>query len=393
MRVKLILLFFAIVAGGNLSVAQTKMSLDTTIEVIENGNVINKAWAGGVDCPMYSATDINNDGIKDLIIFDHKTNRLTTYINNNTSGINYTYAPEYERYFPVMHDWIKMYDYNCDGHEDIFTHGNGGIACYRNNGTNPLSFTFVTPQINSLYHFGSTFFLSNIYVSAVNVPSFVDMDNDGDMDIISFPLGASYIEYHKNYSMDSVGSCSGFRFYNIRVCWGYFTLQGNSNVAVLPPTAITSGNCPAFAATYPRSSNEYDKLDLADTLRHSGNILEGVDIDGDGDKDLLTGDIVGTNVLLVENGGNQDSAYAVTQDSLFPVYDVPARMENIPSPFIVDVNNDGKKDMMVSNFNGDLFQGAGENYYNTLLYQNISPNPNAYQFQYIKNTFMTDEMI
>jgi Secretion system C-terminal sorting domain/FG-GAP-like repeat len=377
---------------GQLFAQTNKLVLDTTIQVTENGLQISKPWAGGLDCPVYSSMDLNNDGIKDLVVFDHKTDRITTFINNNTSGISYHYAPEYTQYFPpTLHDWIKLYDYNCDGFEDIFTHGNGGIACYRNNGTNPVSFSFVTPQINSFYHFGTTFFSSNIYVSSVNVPSFVDMDNDGDMDIISFPLGASYIEYHRNYSMDSTGLCGGFRFYNMRQCWGYFTLLGNTNAAVLPPLAISNGSCPAYAATYPRN------FDVAqtetDTLRHAGNILEAIDMEGDGDKDLLTGDIVGSYLLYIENGGIQDSAYAVSQDTSFPSYNLPARMENIAAPYIVDVNNDGKKDMMVSNFNADLFQGAGENYFNTNLYLNVSSNPNAYQFQYQKNTFLTDEMI
>ncbi len=378
-------LLFSIVVS-----AQHNLSLDTTLHVTENGIILNKAWAGGLDCPMYSTMDLNNDGAKDLVVYEHKTNRIITYINNNIIGaIGYQYAPEYSQYFPSeLHDWIKLYDYNCDGFEDIFTHGNGGIACYRNNGTNPVSFTFITPQINSFYHFGTTFFNTNIFVSSINVPSFVDMDNDGDMDIISFPLGASYIEYHQNYSMDSTGLCGGFRFYNMRQCWGYFTLLGNANHAVLPPTTINNGSCPAYPTSYPRLSSS-----AMDTLRHAGNILESVDMDGDGDKDMLTGDIVGTTLLYIENGGNSDSAYATTQDTLFPSYNTPAIMENIAAPYINDLNNDGKKDLLVSNFNADFFQGSGENYYNTLYYENISSNPQGHTFQFIKNTFLTDEMI
>jgi hypothetical protein len=385
-------LLVAIILVYNIAGAQLQFSLNSSIDVIEeNGSPINKAWAGGQDCPMYSAIDLNNDGVKDMIVFDHKTNRLIPYINNNVAGISYTYAPQYMQYFPDMHDWVKTYDYNCDGYMDLFTHGNGAIACYRNNGTTPLSFTLITPQISSTYHFGSTWFSTNIYVSAVNVPSFTDLDNDGDMDILSFPLGASYIEQHKNYSMDSTGLCGGFRFYNIRTCWGYFVLKSTVNQALLPPATITGGLCPAYPATFPRMAES--AIMLMDTLRHAGNVLEAIDIEGDGDKDLLTGDIVAPTVLLVENGGTSDSAYATAQDTIFPLYDTLAYMENIAAPSIMDVNNDGKKDMMVSCFNSDALQGAGENYFNTLLYENTAANPAAHQFHYIKNSFMTDEMI
>src|SRR5689334_8158744 len=112
---------------------QNTLALDTSIHVTENGTMLRKAWSGGLDCPMYQEMDYNNDGINDLFIFDHKTNRVLTFINDNLHGGSYHYAPQYESSFPKMHDWAKLYDYDCDGKKDIFTHGNGTIVCYRNN--------------------------------------------------------------------------------------------------------------------------------------------------------------------------------------------------------------------------------------------------------------------
>lgn len=377
------------------SFGQYTLLPDTSISVFENGFKLDKAWAGGLDCPMYSAIDLNNDNVKDLFIFDHKTNRVLTFINANIPNtIRYIYAPGYASLFPSqLHDWALLYDYNNDGLPDIMTHGNGGIAVYRNNGFTPsLSFSFITNQVNTYYNFGS-FFLSNIYASPLNVPTFNDMDNDGDMDILSFPLGGSYVEYHKNYAMDSLGTANAFLFYNIRVCWGYFALAATVQKAALPPGTITSGYCPAYPASSPRiSGGTNSKKETESTSLHSGNILLSVDMDGDTDKDILLGDILGPSLLYVENGGDIDSAYAISQDTLFPSYNVPVRMENIAAPYILDLDNDNKEELLVANYNSDIFSGAGENYENTMLYQNVSPTA-AKQFQYIKNTFMTDEMI
>ncbi len=390
MILKTLRLFIVLLLSQSIYAQQTVLTLDTSIVILENGNVLPKAWTGGLDCPMYSSIDLNYDGINDLFVFDHKTNRVLTFINTNQQGVSYHYAPEYAELFPIMQDWAKLYDYNCDGNADIFTHGYGAITCYRNNGTTPISFTLITSQINGWYHFGSAFFLNPIFVSAINAPAFTDMEGDGDMDILSLPIGGGYIEFNKNYSMDSIGQCSGFRFYNIRTCWAYFNLNLQNNIAVLPPVSISSGICPAYSATYPRFAN---LKSFEDTLRHGGGVQEMIDMEGDGDKDILIGDIVGKTLLYVENGATSDSAYAISQDSLFPSYNVPAYMENIAAPYVLDVNNDGKKDLLVSNYNADAFQGAGENYYNTLYYENVSTQPNGHTFQYVKNSFLTEEMV
>ena len=373
-----------------ISNAQNVFMLDTNILVTENGDSLSKAWSGGLDCPMYSTIDLNNDGVKDLFIFDHKTNRVLTFLNTNQANtVSYVYAPEYEKLFPQMHDWAILYDYDCDGYEDIFTHGNGGMRAFRNRTLFPLEFTLVTSQINSYFNLGGpTPFLTNIYVNSVGVPALSDLDNDGDMDVINLANGGNYFEYHKNYSMDSTGNC-GFLFYNIRRCWGYFTF-GLNNQAILPPATLAS-DCPPYPATSPRQANIVSNE--AKTVHGGVGFIRAIDMEGDGDKDLFMSSDYGTNLLYIENGGTSDSAYAIAQDTLFPSYDTAAIMAGMPSPYIFDVDNDGKNDLLVANFNADPYTGGGEDYYHTLFYKNVATIPNDHHFQYIKNTFMSEEMI
>jgi len=68
--------------------------------------------------------------------------------------------------------------------------------------------------------------------------------------------------------------------------WGHMSLSSNSNSAVLglPRIPLTNTN--------------------ADVLsnRHSGTCMIAFDDDGDGDADLLNGDLLGDNILYLHNG-------------------------------------------------------------------------------------------
>ena len=66
-----------------------------------------------------------------------------------------------------------------------------------------------------------------------------------------------------------------------------------------------------------------------------------LDIDGDGDKDLMNGDILGNNMLLVVNGGSTSGATMIAQDDSFPSYDDPVDLVTFPGPYYFDANNDG----------------------------------------------------
>ena len=47
------------------------------IDVFENGEKLENPWAGGLDLPQFSASDINYDGKEDLIIFDQNVEHST----------------------------------------------------------------------------------------------------------------------------------------------------------------------------------------------------------------------------------------------------------------------------------------------------------------------------
>ena len=105
---------------------------------------------------------------------------------------------------------MLMRDYNCDGKEDVFTSVPAGVAVYRND-TGPdgkLKFTLVTSLLQTIGLDGQT----PLYVSPPDIPAIADIDNDGDLDFLSFNILGSTVEYHKNFSMGNNGSCDFLEF-------------------------------------------------------------------------------------------------------------------------------------------------------------------------------------
>jgi len=372
-------LFYLLCCIPFLGSAQTQTFFrDTLIHVNDvNNQPLYNAWGGGLNSAVFAEMDLNNDGIMDLVAYSSSNNRIIPMINKGLSKkSSYVYAPEYVSKFPNDLDgWIKSYDYDNDGDMDLFSYYNASIRCYRNdiNAGQGLKFTLVVPQLYT--HYGT--FPTNIYCSRVNMPALSDVDNDGDMDVLAFSISGGWVEHHKNYSMDSLGNPNGFLMYNIPQCWGYFALKGAYNTADLPPIPA----CPLLPAN--PIANQSEMLQK----KHAGSVLCAFDSDGDGDKDILNGDVLSPNILYLENCGTPDSAFMCAQDSAFPSYNVPAIMLDVAAPFYFDGDNDGNKDLVVSNF-----FDTGEDYKNVLFYNNKTNNQTNV-FNFTTNEWLVNQMV
>jgi hypothetical protein len=349
--------------------------LDQRPPVTINGITLKSAWAGGLNSPMVNQIDLNGDGILDLFLFDRLGDRLSTFVNDGISGqASYHYESAYLKIFPPLTKWVRAVDYDCDGDIDLFTFSNKAIAVYRNDYSSSTGLTF-SLVANHLVSWIGTFF-TDINASDTNVPAILDLDNDGDIDILTFSTSNNTLEFHKNFFADSsaTSSCDGFNFYYQPYCWGDFQLDGLANIAAL--NVVCRGNISENPAT-----------ESINNSRHSGSILLGFDQGCDGDIDLINGDILGSNLLYLENGGTSALAHISSQDSLFPSYNVQVNLSNLPSPAYLDVNNDGKKDLIVT-----PSANAGEDFYNVLFYENTTDNCTNV-FNYSTNRLLVEDMI
>ncbi|HAP01125.1 MAG TPA: hypothetical protein DCQ93_04295 [Bacteroidetes bacterium] len=303
-------------------------------------------WVGGLNNPQFSAADLNEDGIKDLVIFDRTGNKLLTFLNGGTPNtVDYSYAPQYEKNFPVMENWCLLLDFNCDGIEDIFTEARpipSGISVYKGyyNSDSELCFTTYTKLIKFHPTTGSPL---NLFVSAVDIPAIVDVDNDNDIDILTFEQSGGYIGMYENFSQQLGYGCDSFYYELSDPCWGDI-FEG-----VQLPKWLNQP-CPfrleGIADNPENNSDNINGSYRGGGTRHTGSCEVAYDSDNDGDKEIIIGDISYDELVFLHNGGNTLNSILAWQDTSYPSYSIPSHISFFPCAYHLDMDNDGKKDLM-----------------------------------------------
>lgn len=345
-----------------------------TFPIIENGQELPLALAGGFNLPQFSGVDLDNDGVQDLFVFDRAGNAMTAF--KYQSGMKYEFAPDLLEYFPHLNKWAILRDYNQDGAPDIFAFttelGIAGIEVHKGYWkNNKLAFTKLSfgQNFDVLYYQGANNPI-NLYVSSIDIPTFSDIDNDGDEDILTFASNGGHVIYFKNLSQEQGYGNDTLIFKKEDPCWGKFYESGQS-------TKITLSNNPDACAEAFISGGISD--------RHAGSTLLAMDLNLDGKKELFLGDVSFNNVVLLFNTGTPDKAFMTDQDTLFPAYH-PIEIPVFPGIFGVDIDHDGKEDVL-SAPNAD---GLSQSRENAWLYRKTDNNS---QFEFIQNDFLVGEML
>lgn len=364
-----------------------------SIPVTISSITLKYPWVGGINYSQYSNIDLNFDGKQDLFVFDRTGNKVLTFLYSGTgNSIDYTYAPEYELLFPTMTNWALLVDYNCDNLPDIFTNSPGGIRIYKNTSTGSThSFQMVESLLYSYYFSG----MVNLYVSSVDVPAIVDVDDDGDIDVLTFGLVGAKVEYHKNYSVENGYGCDSLLFQLRNECWGNFTESAFNNQLTLFDTCANSLGTVEFdddnhPNVFNGGSSHSETYIEAEGIRHSGSCLLAFDNNGINSKDLLIGDISAENLVYAENGGTgvNMASSMISQDTLFPSYDTPVKIKTMACGFHVDVNDDGQKDLIVT----PQTTALSENKKSVWLYENLAATINP-DFNFQTVDFLQGQMI
>lgn len=330
----------------------------TGIQVFGSGNEhLDLAWTGGLNACQFHSFDLNFDGIDDLIVFDRHGNRLLTFLNDGSSSeYAFSFVPEYIDYFPAMEHWVQFIDFNNDGRKDIFTYTIGGIKVYRNISDTKIEFEQITfPYLRSFYGNMQT----NLLVTNVDYPAIVDLDGDGDLDILTFWGLGTFIEMHTNQSFELYGHSDSLVYAKTDYCWGWFAESDESN-------AITLDTCLSL------KNNDFLTRMASNKERHTGSTLLTLDMTGNGLPDLILGDVDYPSLLLLKNEGAIDSAYMAGYDTLFPVNTRPVTLFSFPVANYLDMNNNGVKDLVVSSFDPSFRRS--NHHQSVWLYSNTGTN-------------------
>lgn len=336
-------------------------------------------WVGGMNSCQFCSIDLNLDGINDLLVFDRHGNRKLTFLNHGTPHtIDYALAPAFSEKIPELHDWVITADYNCDGKLDLFTYGYGGVRVFKNVSETKLEFKLVTNLLESFYYSGYV----GILVTSVDYPALADIDGDGDLDLLTFFGLGSYVEYHKNLSMEKFGNCDSLDFKLTDPCWGKFKESEGGNKITL--------NAPCHYEETDLGSTDRISKTVNPNSRHTGSTMLATDINNDGLKDLILGDIDYPGLIAIYNGGTIDSAFIVDQDTVFPAGSEAVKLFSFPMGSLLDMDNDGLEDLVVSPFDPSLY--TSENFNCAWFYKNTGTTGEPH-FEFQTNRFFRSEMM
>ncbi|MCS7077247.1 MAG: T9SS type A sorting domain-containing protein [Bacteroidia bacterium] len=315
--------------------SQSIFSLNNTIPVQHGSTLLTHPWMGGLNAPQFSEIDLNNDGFMDLFVFERANNKIHTYLNNGIIGtVSYTYAPQYISNFPQASDynpsksgtWALLRDYNYDSKPDLFLGMPGSVWVFKNISTpTSIEFTLFKKPLKATY----TSATANLYVAQNDLPDIIDVDNDGDLDVMSWDVLGIGIYWFKNKSQELYGHADSLAFDAIG-CWGNISEDGTET----PMLGYFGSGCPIY-------------LSKTERIQHAGSTLTLIDFDNDGDKDILVGGPGIPTLWSATNGGTASSANFVSYTLSYPStnpYNVPI----FPAAYYLDVNNDNKKDLIVA---------------------------------------------
>ena len=374
-----LLTFIVFLFFGNEADAQNIRRLDVGFE--QNGLDLQNPFAGGLNSPQINAVDLNNDGVLDAHFFDKAGEVHLTFLNNgSTDGAAYEFAPEYAKNFPDTKGWVLLRDYDGDGIMDMFSYSDNpgihGVKVHKGSYENDeIIFTrlFHADGPHNLLSFlipNGTY--PQIAITNEDLPAIDDIDNDGDLDILTFDLGGATIEMFKNMSVEMGFGLDSLKFQLYDDCWGNFKEAGLSS-------SIQLGNDTDICPSLWNPTVE---------TRHSGSTILSLDDNNDGDKEIILGDLSGESLVYLENGGDSENSFMVDFDATYPSYDVSVDMPIFLAGFYLDMDNDGNKDLIAAPNN---FKSSEDNE-NIWFYKNVTDNEFP-EFEFQQNDFLVKTMI
>ena len=333
--------------------------------------------------------DINDDDDLDLFWGDFFSNSLY-FIENQGNSI----SPDMQRIsdvYPINSDSVNTSGFNMPRFTDIDSDGDYDLfvsVLYDPTVPQSLMFYENTGNAQSANHILRTNdFLKTLDVGNNSSPVFVDIDNDGDLDLFigSFNNPNGSIHFLENTGTVSNPSFyySDSQYFNIMsdlvVTPAFGDLDNDGDYDLLAGKLNGTidfylNNGTPVSANFQNSillrNNNDDSIDVGSS---SSPFL--MDVDGDSDLDLAIGGFNG-KLSFYENTGNPASYEFTSNPAYFGTLDIGDNS----TPFFIDYNEDDVLDLFSGSRNGEMFYFRNDG-------NNISPIWSLITNQFIPENF------
>lgn len=284
--------------------AQQVFSFDQSISVEVNGVPLVLPFASGINAAQIQEMDTNGDGKEELLVWDINSRRILVF-ENTMDG--FRYLPEMAYYFPTdVNGFLVLADFDGDGRKDLFTSSPFGIKAYRN--VTPAGANF--PQWEVAQNFLRLDNGSNVQANVLDIPLIMDIDGDGDLDIVTFNfVVGDYLELYRNTSMERKGvpDIDGFAFPQSR--WGNFEFCTCGDFSF----GLTCGGIPISEAPVADETSA--------RIQHAGgHSVLYADFNGDGVFDLLLGQDECDVLYFLPNEGSNAAPLFRSFSTTLPEY-------------------------------------------------------------------------
>jgi len=278
------------------------------IEVDEgDGHVLGSPFSGGLVSPRVGLIDLDGDSLPELFALN-PDGRLRTYNNLGGGAFRRLHPSPYDT--SPVNQWFRLADLDDDGAVDLLTGGlRSELLFYRNVGTTAAP---VWPQTADTVRTDMI-----VFTQLETVPSLVDIDGDGDLDLFTGNLEGS-ITFYRN---DGTRKVPKF----------VLATQRFQDILVV-----------SFAARR--------RKEPLQTPQHGASVLDFTDLDGDRDLDMLFGDFFTTRLLYFRNDGTRFSPnFSMNRlDTAFRGMGDDVATYGFNQPIAADLDRDGDVDVLVS---------------------------------------------
>lgn len=304
----------------------------------------NTYWKNPTFC------DLDGDGDFDLI-YGQSSGRLYFYKNIGTPT-NPSFQLDASQLVTIKVDGnsstVSFADFDSDGDFDLISGiWSGTFQYFRNIGNRFL------PVFQK-----STSAFTNINPGSYSSPVFVDLDGDGDFDIVSGALSGRIFCYINNGGIFVQNTTI---FGNINV--GGFSIPTFADIDDDGDQDLLVGSEQASNIKFYRNSGNNV---FVEDMSLIGNVVfpsrarpTFVDVDNDSDFDLVIGKLDGS-LVYYENKGNKINPNFVLNDTLF----LGVKVKQNSHPGFADLDGDGRKDLVLGEYDG-----------NFTFYKNLFANP------------------